>query len=676
MQDTYDELYARSKRNETFENLMDAIVSETNVMLAYRNIKANAGSNTPGTDDITIKDIGKLTPAEVISEIRQRLRGKSGYHPGMVRRKEIPKPHDPSKTRPLGIPCIWDRLIQQCIKQVLEPICEAKFYEHSYGFRPNRSVEHAMAIVGKHMQVGKLHYAIEFDIKGFFDNVNHSKLIKQIWSLGIRDKELIYVLKQILKAPIKLENGQISTPKKGTPQGGILSPLLANIVLNELDWWVASQWEENPVVSHYKGSINKSGSPNNGNAYKFMRKTNLKEMYIVRYADDFRILCKDRHTAKRILIATTRWLQKRLRLEIAEEKTRIVNTKKRITKFLGFELKVRQKGRPALTLKQQNQYQARSGHEAVKEWKRVNPDGTKTKCARELGISLNTVNRWWNCPEVEDKTTKRVMKYVLESHISEENCRKIKRNLKKQLRKVKYPKNSQEQYEIEKYNSQVLGYHNYFEIATRVASDLKPVRDSIYRSWRNAMKTPRGSRITRRGRLTGAGLQFQGYKDVRFSTSTGKPIYPIGAVKHRSPKCKNRRINSYTPEGRELIHKNLTVNKRIMHELMQTPVWDESAEYNDNRIALYSAQQGKCAVTGKTFVITEDIHCHHKIPKEKGGDDKYQNLTLVHKVVHVLIHAKSKEAIERYLNLLNLDKKAMRKLNDLTGMPKGIVSVV
>ncbi|BDP77711.1 hypothetical protein EfmAA242_19390 [Enterococcus faecium] len=123
---------------------------------------------------------------------------------------------------------MWDRLIQQCIKQVLEPICEAKFSENSYGFRPNRSVENAIKATYNRLQISQLHYVIEFDIKGFFDNVNHSKLIKQIWAMGIRDKHLIFILKRILKAPIKMTNGTITYPEKGTPKGGIISPLLAD----------------------------------------------------------------------------------------------------------------------------------------------------------------------------------------------------------------------------------------------------------------------------------------------------------------------------------------------------------------------------------------------------------------------------------------------------------------
>jgi len=235
MQETFDTLYAESKNGKVHMDLMPMILSRENILLAYRNIKANAGSKTPGTDKLTIGDIGRLAPDEVVATVRYIVSGSPhGYRPKPVRRKDIPKPYDPTKTRPLGIPCIWDRLVQQCCKQIMEPICEAKFSNNSFGFRPNRSAEHAIAAAEKHMQLSKLHYVIEFDIKGFFDNVNHSKLIRQIWSLGIHDKHLIFVLKRMLSAPIKMLNGDMQFPSKGTPQGGIISPLLANIVLKSL----------------------------------------------------------------------------------------------------------------------------------------------------------------------------------------------------------------------------------------------------------------------------------------------------------------------------------------------------------------------------------------------------------------------------------------------------------
>lgn len=142
----------------------------------YADSKNNAGSFTSGVDELTIKDIKGLTEAEYVEKVRKKM---SWYKPKAVRRVEIPKPN--GKLRPLGIPAIWDRMVQQCILQVLEPICEAKFSKHSYGFRPNRAAEHAMAEAYNKVQHSQLHFVVDIDIKGFFDNVNHVKPIKCLW---------------------------------------------------------------------------------------------------------------------------------------------------------------------------------------------------------------------------------------------------------------------------------------------------------------------------------------------------------------------------------------------------------------------------------------------------------------------------------------------------------------
>lgn len=174
-QPTLDKLFADSENGRIFKNLMPLILSQENILQAYRTIKSNTGSHTPGTDKLNIEDIEKLDADELCAEIRRRLKN---YQPKAVRRKEIPKPN--GKTRPLGIPCIWDRLIQQCILQIMEPICEAKFSDHSYGFRPLRSAENAITAEMKLINLSKLHYVVEVDIKSFFDEVNHPKLMRQI----------------------------------------------------------------------------------------------------------------------------------------------------------------------------------------------------------------------------------------------------------------------------------------------------------------------------------------------------------------------------------------------------------------------------------------------------------------------------------------------------------------
>lgn len=213
LQEVFDKLYADSQKGKIFNNLMEIVSFPENIRLAYRNIKNNKGSHTYGTDKCTIEDIKSIPTDKYVEIVQQKL---SYYQPKPVRRVEIPKPD--GKTRPLGIPTIIDRLVQQSILQVLEPICEARFHERSNGFRPNRSTENAMAQCYRMIQIQNLHFVVDIDIKGFFDNVKHNKLINQM-----------------LKAPVVIPNGDIQYPNRGTPQGGILSPLLSNIVLNELD---------------------------------------------------------------------------------------------------------------------------------------------------------------------------------------------------------------------------------------------------------------------------------------------------------------------------------------------------------------------------------------------------------------------------------------------------------
>lgn len=593
LQECFDDLYAKSKQSEVFTKLMEIISSEENIRLAYRNIKRNSGSHTSGTDNLNIEDIEKLS-AEKLTEIIQRK--FRYYKPNSVRRVEIPKPD--GKTRPLGIPTIIDRLVQQCILQVLEPICEAKFHERSNGFRPNRSTEHALVQCYRMIQQQNLHFVVDVDIKGFFDNVNHSKLIRQMWAMGIRDKQLICIIKQMLKAPIVMTDGNMMNPTKGTPQGGILSPLLANIVLNELDWWISSQWESMPTHKEFKISNSSNGTPNRGYIYNiFKNKTTLKEMYIVRYADDFKIFCRKRSDADKVFIAVKRWLKERLKLEISEEKSKVVNLKKRYSEFLGFKL----------------------------------------------------------------KAVKKADKFVVRSYMSDKAVKRETQKLIDQIKAIQHSKNATEQIlQIKQYNSMVFGIHNYYRYATVVNHDCMRMQFQISRIMYNRLDGLKKNGII--GRKYIAEVYGQS-KMIRFLSQ--EPICPIGYVQTKNPMYKKRAICKYTAEGREEIHKSLKLDESVMtvlHMLAKAAIPNRSIEYMDNRVSLYASQFGKCAVTGKILWIDE-IHCHHKKPTSQGGTDEYKNLVIVHKDVHMLIHAVKSETIKAYLDKVKPDKSQLDKIN-------------
>lgn len=330
MQKTFDWLYQRSKHNAMAGvNLYDLIISENNILLAYRMIKANTGSKTAGVDGQTISDFKIKDRASFIKEIRATLQN---FTPQGVKRVEIPKAN--GKIRPLGIPTMRDRLIQQMFKQVLEPICEARFYNHSYGFRPNRSTHDAIARCVFLMNRSTFHYVVDVDIKGFFDNVNHKKLLSQLYTIGIKDRRVLAIIGKMLKAPIK----GLGTQEKGTPQGAVLSPLLSNVVLNDLDQWVSSQWENIPTHFPYRSEVGAKGA--------LRKSSKLKEMYIVRYADDFKIFAKNYKDAWKIFQAVKGYLKNHLKLEISPEKSKVTNLKKRSSEFLGFELRaIQNKGK-------------------------------------------------------------------------------------------------------------------------------------------------------------------------------------------------------------------------------------------------------------------------------------------------------------------------------------------
>ena len=544
MQSLLDDLHAKSKRGDNFTSLIPLMSSASNIMLAYRNIRKNSGSRTPGTDGRTIKDLDKWDAERLIRHIQNKF---CWYQPQSVRRVEIPKNN--GKTRPLGIPTITDRLVQQCILQILEPICEAKFHPRSFGFRPNRGCEHAIAAAYFKMQKQHLHYVVDIDIQGFFEHVNHGKLLKQMWTMGIRDKKLLSILSAMLKAEV----AGVGYPTEGTPQGGIISPLLSNIVLNELDWWISNQWETfKPQYSYSQG-----------NQYQNLRKSKLKECYIVRYADDFKLFCRKRSDAVKLFEATKQWLKERLGLNISPEKSRIVNLKRHYSEFLGYRIKVHPKGKRC--------------------------DGTS--------------------------------KYVVTSCLTEKSFCRINQQAHRLTQQLQHAFGTDNEHRtIGLWNSYVLGIHNYYQYATNVNLDFSKIAFSVRKSQKARL----------RDHIAKNGNDLKGYIRERYGKSSeirylnGMAILPLSAVQHRNPMNFKQSVNSYTEEGRQQIHKSLEkINVEVLRSLLESPE-PGSAAYNDNRLAVYCAQKGMCAISGKPLTADElRFVCLN-------GKTEYKDIIMIH----------------------------------------------
>ena len=593
LQKIFDSLYSASQNSKVFKNLMDTIIREENILLAYRNIKNNTGSHTKGTDGRTIEYLASLGTEVLVAKVRRKL---ENYFPQAVRRVVIPK-HD-GKTRPLGIPTIMDRLIQQCILQVLDPICEAKFHKHSYGFRPLRSTKHAIARAYNLAQKNNLHYVVDIDIKGFFDNINHGKLLKQLWSLGIQDKSLIKVISKMLKAEIEGEG----IPQKGTPQGGILSPLLANVVLNELDWWISSQWET--MKTKHKYAIR-----NNSNyaMYQSLKSfSNLKEVFIVRYADDFKIFCRNHNHAKRIFAAVQMWLKERLGLEVSQDKSKITNLRKGYSDFLGVKMKLTRKG--------------------------------KDKTADDRVRS----------------------QFVIKSHIADKAKKAILTKVELKTKEIQHSVNNLGPALVYRFNAYIMGTHNYYNCATNCSIDFAEIAFRSRAVLKNRLK-PR--RRKENEKLPAYIERYYGKsKQIRFVYDA--PLLPLAFIKHET--CLNYSgLTQYTQAGRSKIHstqKAVPLSK--LRYLLANPVQNKSVQYNDNRLSLYVGQYGRCAVSGVELDIG-DIHCHHIIPLSMGGTDEYTNLVIISHDVHKLLHAKTPEIVFHYLHRIDLNEAKLKKLNKL-----------
>lgn len=279
-------------RGGKWHSLMDKVHAPANLHSAYREVAANRGA--PGVDNVTIEDFtAGLT--RNIDKLEHQLRDGT-YRPQSIKRVHIPKPGT-NETRPLGIPTVRDRVVQNALRHVLEPILERQFAEHSYGFRPNRGCKDALRRVDRLVKAG-YKYTVDVDLKSYFDTIPHDRLVQDLRK-HVADNSVIGLVEKFLQAEV-LDGLEHWTPTTGAPQGAIISPLLSNLYLNELDHKMASAGYE-----------------------------------MTRYADDLVIQCRTREEAEAALELVRTWTTAR-GLTLHPTKTKIVHVDEDGFEFLGY----------------------------------------------------------------------------------------------------------------------------------------------------------------------------------------------------------------------------------------------------------------------------------------------------------------------------------------------------
>ena len=323
--------------------LLEEILSMNNMTLAYKKVKANKGAS--GIDGITVEEIDEYIKVHWV-EIREQIR-KRKYQPQPVRRVEIPKPN--GGVRNLGIPNVIDRIIEQAIAQVLTPIAEPHFSENSYGFRPGRRAQQAVIKLLEYLNDG-YEYIVDIDLEKFFDNVPQDKLMTLVGKL-IHDPDTESLISKYLRAGVMVR-GQYEKTEKGTPQGGNLSPLLSNIMLNELD-----------------------------------KELEARKLRFVRYADDCVITVGSSAAANRVMHTITDWIERKLGLKVNMTKTKV--TRPSGLKYLGFGFWKDSKD---------GKWKARPHQDSVSKFKRKLKELTKRSWSIPMDLriqKLNEVIRGW-----------------------------------------------------------------------------------------------------------------------------------------------------------------------------------------------------------------------------------------------------------------------------------------
>src|SRR5215211_8217715 len=379
--------WASDDQQRGFSDLHNLVFDPATLLVAWRRVRGNRGSRSAGIDGQTAYEIETRQGVErFLGELREELRSGT-FRPLAVKERAIPKRG--GKLRYLGIPTVRDRVVQAALKLVLEPIFEVDFEPCSYGFRPGRRTQDALAEI-QHFTFRSYEWIVEGDIEACFDRIDHTALMDRVrWR--IRDRRVLALIKAFLKAGVLKQHGDLARSVTGTPQGGILSPLLANIALSALDEHFAKAWEAMGTVSQRY----------------YARKRGKATYRLVRYADDFVICVAGTRRHAEALVTETAQVLRPLGLTLSNEKTRITHIDEGFD-FLGWRIQrdLGRRGRPGIFL-----FPSKAAFATVKaKIKEITRSGTNQSLDRLLH-RLNPVLRGW-CAYFRSGQCSRTFQYL------------------------------------------------------------------------------------------------------------------------------------------------------------------------------------------------------------------------------------------------------------------------
>ena len=549
--------------------LHSMVYNENNVALAIRQLSQSPGRMALGPDGTNYQTLENYSVLELAEIVKDRLLSKQMDY---VRRTYIPKGNT-GKMRPLGICSVWDKLVEKCMQLVLEPFCETKFVESSFGFREQVSTFNALARVKKHCAT--MPYVVSVDLRDYFGTIDPNIAYRELWHIGIRDKVILNYIFRFIKKGYYEDSCKVEDPR-GTAQGSTLGPLISNVYLHRFDVWLRDQGD----CWHDK-SVRKFHDPDNKR--RNLEKTNLKVGIHVRYADDILVMCKDYEDAVRFRYSVTNYLTRNMRLEINEDKTKIYDLTREKMKYLGYDFYV-----VPTKNGQQGRYLATNTLPQAKEDEIVN------KC----------------------------------------------RELLKAIRKKPSPKN------IHAWNVYVVGIHNYYKGMTHFHHSFHKVGWRIRKLFYHTMNT-RVKFITEQS-------YKNNFQDGRYS-SWGKngyycfyqyPVIEIHWANWDSRliawhKCKVTRKNPY--HYGEKKHKP-GVSMEVIGYLVNASKHIKNSRLAMFRISKYSSVKGVSFLSGD-FVPVEEYHCHHIKPVARGGSHDFDNLCVLSKTEHEILHSKNPEKL-------------------------------